>query len=290
MLYNLRFVNTCISKPYSLSKNYKIICLEIYIYMKDEEMERHMNTLTKRLMTFFVALLVCAVESFGSIVTITVDDFDGLNTASGNDLAITKSENGLELKFGPGTSSLGRDAFGTGTSTFGQTGAWFDGSYAKFGNSGNQQQLDIRITNNTGNDAKLTNIAFDIRKPSANANPTDFQLLYLATGDSALIKGPSVAAGSEMVNLAGLGADTIAGGINNYDEAVGANISGTAWIADGGYANFRLKINTGNASAGSQLDNFSVSMEVIPEPATIGLLGIASSGLLVLRRRFGLNS
>ena len=48
-----------------------------------------------------------------------------------------------------GTSSLGRDAFGTGTSTFGQTGAWFDGSYAKFGNSGNQQQLDIRITNNT---------------------------------------------------------------------------------------------------------------------------------------------
>ena len=74
-----------------------------------------------------------------------VDDFDGLNTAVANDLAITKSENGLELKFGAGTSSLGRDAYGTGTSTFGQSGAWFDGSYAKFGNSGNQQQLDIRL-------------------------------------------------------------------------------------------------------------------------------------------------
>ena len=47
---------------------------------------------------------VCAVESFGAIVTIGVDDFDGLNTAvSANDLAITKSENGLELKFGAGT-------------------------------------------------------------------------------------------------------------------------------------------------------------------------------------------
>ena len=44
-------------------------------------MERHMNTLTKRLITSCVALLVCAVESFGAIVTIGVDDFDGLNTA-----------------------------------------------------------------------------------------------------------------------------------------------------------------------------------------------------------------
>ena len=115
-------------------------------------------------------------------------------------------------------------------------------------------------------------------------------MLYLATGDSALIKGASVAAGSEMANLAGLGAGTIDGGINNYSEIVGSNIQGTAWIADGGYANIRLKVNTANNGAGSQLDNFVVSMDVIPEPATIGLLGIAGSGLLVLRKRFGLNS
>ena len=250
-----------------------------------------MNILTKRLITFCIALLVCAVQSFGDIVTISVDDFAGLNTASGaNDLAITKSENGLELKFGPGTSGLGRDAYGTGTSTFGQSGAWFDGSYAKFGNSANQQLLDFRITNNTGNDAKLTNIAFDIRKTASAANPTDFQLLYLATGDSALIKGASVAAGSEMNNLVGIGADDIGGGINTFSEGIGGNINGTAWIADGGYANIRLKINTGNSGASSQLDNFVVSMDVIPEPATMGLLGIAGSGLLVLRKRFGLNS
>ena len=250
-----------------------------------------MNILTKRLITFCIALLVCAVQSFGDIVTISVDDFAGLNTASGaNDLAITKSENGLELKFGSGTSGLGRDAYGTGTSTFGQSGAWFDGSYAKFGNSANQQLLDFRITNNTGNDAKLTNIAFDIRKTASAANPTDFQLLYLATGDSALIKGASVAAGSEMNNLVGIGADDIGGGINTFSEGIGGNINGTAWIADGGYANIRLKINTGNSGASSQLDNFVVSMDVIPEPATMGLLGIAGSGLLVLRRRFGLNS
>ena len=250
-----------------------------------------MNLLTKRLITFCVALLVCAVQSFSDIVTIGVDDFAGLNTASGaNDLAIVTTDNGLELKFGPGTSGLGRDAFGTGTSTFGQSGAWFDGSYAKFGNSANQQLLDFRITNNTGNDAKLTNISFDIRKTANAVNPTGFQLLYLAGGDSALIKGASVAAGSEMGDLVGIGSDTINGGINTFSEGIGGNINGTAWIADGGYANIRLKILTGNNGAGSQLDNFVVSMDVIPEPATVGLLGIAGSGLLVLRRRFGLNS
>ena len=246
-----------------------------------------MNILTKRFITFCVALLVCAIDSFGAIVTIGVDDFNGLNTAaSANDLAITKSENGLELKFGVGTSSLGRDAWGTGTSTFGQSGAWFDGSYAKFGNSGNQQQLDIRITNNTGNDAILNNISFDIRKQPGNANPTDFQLLYLATGNSDLRKGASVAEGSEMANLAGLGSDDINGGINNYSEWIGANIEGTAWIADGGYANFRLKINTGNAAAGSQLDNFALSMDVIPEPATVGLLGLFGGAMAFVRKRF----
>ena len=248
-------------------------------------MERHMNKLTKRLITFCIALLVCAVESFGALVTVSVDDFHGSNTASGNDLAVVTTENGLELKFGPGTSSLGRDAFGTGSDA-----SFFNGSYAKFGNSANQQLLDIRITNNTGNDAKLTNIAFDLRKGASNANPTSYSLLYLNAGNSALLKGASVAAGSEMANLAGLGSDTIIGGVNEFSNVIGENIQGTAWIADGSYANLRLKINTANNASSAQLDNFVVSMDVIPEPATVGLLGIAGSGLLVLRKRFGLNS
>ena len=48
-----------------------------------------------------------------------------------------------------------------------------------------------------------------------------------------------------MVNLAGIGSDTITGGVESFSESVGGNIDGTAWIASGGY-NFRLKINTGN--------------------------------------------
>jgi len=234
-----------------------------------------------------VAALACAT-AHASIHTITVDDFAGLNTegATANNLSITKVEDFLELKFGPGTSSLGRDAFGTGTSTFGQSGAWFDGSYAKFGNSGNQQLLDIRIANLTGFDAKLKNVSFDIRKAPANANPTGWELKYLAAGASQLIKGASVATGTEIVDLNNIASDSIAGGINNYSESIGANISGTAWIPAGGYANIRLKILTGNTAASSQLDNFSVTMDAIPEPATFGLVGIFGGAVFGIRRFF----
>ncbi len=210
--------------------------------------------------------------------TIGVDDFAELNTGDDNNLAVSVSENGFNLTLGPGTSSLGRDAYGVGTSTFGLNWALFDASYAKFGNSGNQQQLDLRITNNTGSDAKLKNISFDLRRDPANANyATDFQLLYLATGDSELVKGPSIALGSEMNNLVGLGSDTISVGINNFSEPIGQNISGTAWIADGGYANIRLKLNTTAPVAATQLDNLVFSLVVVDmTPPVITLNGPAT--------------
>ena len=245
-----------------------------------------MNKIITMLIT--VAITVTSVAN-AAVHNLIVDDFVALNTGDANNLAINTSAEGLNLIMGPGSSSLGRDAYGVGTSTFGQSGAWFDGSYAKFGNSANQQQLDFRITNNTGFDAILNNISFDLRKGATNANPTSWSLLYLATGDSALIKGPSVAEGTEMANLNGsLGSGTINGGINNYSNVIGTNIQGTAWIADGGYANIRLKINTGNAAAGSQLDNFSIKMtsvEPVPEVSHYGLLTGVLALAFVARRR-----
>ena len=233
----------------------------------------------KKLITLISLSLVVALANAVN-TTITVDDFHGLNTASGaNDAAVTKTENGLTLTFGPGSSSLGRDAYGTGSSTFGQSGAWFDGSYLKFGNSGNQMQVDFRLTNNTGVDQKLTNISFDVRSTAAAVNSVN--LKYLATGASALIKGASVAAGSEMVNLAGLGTESLSSGINNVSESIGGNISGTAWIADGGYANIRLTIS---GTGAAQLDNFVAT--VVPEPSTYALLsGLFVMAWIGLRRR-----
>ena len=235
--------------------------------------------------SLFASTLLGTLVISAAVHNIALDDFAGENTGDTNNLAINVSAEGLNLIMGPGSSSLGRDAFGVGTSTFGQSGAWFDGSYAKFGNSANQQLLDFRITNNTGFDAILNNISFDIRRAPTNSNPTSYNLLYLASGNSALVKGASISEGSEMVNLAGLGTGDIDTGINNFSNVIGTNIQGTAWIADGGYANIRLKINTSNAAAGSQLDNFSIKMTSVPEPSSYALLLGLVTILLVSTRR-----
>jgi hypothetical protein len=244
-----------------------------------------------RLLLLGLTLTLSLSASYAAVHSITVTDWVSLNThpAPPNNLQVEQSANGIQLNFGAGSSNNARDAFGTTTSDFGFPGnAFFDGELVKFGNSGNQQLLDFRITNNTGADAKLRNISFDFRKASTNSNPTDFQILYLATGDSELRKGSSFAAGSEMVNLAGVGSETFAGGVESFSEWVGSNISGTAWIESGGYANFRLKINTGNSAASSQMDDFSVTLEsaAIPETSSYALLaGLFACTYIMVRRR-----
>ena len=241
----------------------------------------------------FKLIALSLVVAFANAVNITVDDFHGLNTlttangaANNNNAAITKTLTGgdgvssLTLAFGAGTSANGYDGYGTGTSTFGQSGAWFDGSYLKFANSGNQMKVDFRITNNSTGNKKLTNLDFDIRTTSGAV--TNYQLSYLDAGDSDLRKGASFAAGSELNNLQGMGSGTISTGINNFSEAIGGNIGGQAWIERGGYANIRL-ILTGTGAA--QLDNFVVTMAV-PEPSTYALLsGLFIMAWISLRRR-----
>ena len=247
--------------------------------------------MNKALLLGFTLILSLSVSN-AAVHSITVTDWVTLNTttlAKPNNLQVEQSANGIQLNFGAGSSINGRDAFGTTTSDFGFPGnAFFDGELVKFGNSGNQQLLDFRITNNTGADAKLKNISFDFRKAPANANPTGFQLLYLATGDSELRKGSSFAEGSEMVNLVAVGSDSFSGGVESFSEVIGSNISGTAWIASGGYANFRLKMVTGNATASSVMDDFSVTLEsvAVPEPSSYALLaGLFACTYMMIRRR-----
>ena len=238
----------------------------------------------KNLSILIAFAFVFSATSNAQSVSVTLDDFAGLNTAaSNNDLSINNydpSSTGISLAFGAPASGLGRDAWGTGTSKFGQSGAWFDGSFAKFGNSGNQMQLDYKVTNNSGNDFKLTNIAFDIRTTVAAV--TSWQNVYLASGSN-LVKGATADTGSSYVNLKGMGTDSINSGINNYTISLGAVNDGTSWLADGDSASFRITLsNTGAA----QLDNFVVTGEVVPEPSTYALLfGIITLAYVKLRRK-----
>ena len=186
-------------------------------------------------------------------------------------------------------SSVGRDGYGTGTSTFGQSGDWFDGSYLKFGNVSNQMVVDYRIVNNTGLDFKYTKLEFDVRRAPGQANPTGYTHSYLR-GDGTIfgsnfVKGATAAEGTVVANNKPMGTGTIADGINEFTINIGTPLDGTGWIPAGGEASFRIKLDHTNA-AGAQLDNFLVTGTVVPEPSAFALItGVLVMATVMTRRR-----
>jgi hypothetical protein len=131
-------------------------------------------------------------------------------------------------------------------------------------------------------------LQFDFRVNPSLGNPSSYQILHINNGDSTLTKGADIATGTEMSNLVGIGSGDLNSGINSYNNAIGAAISGTAWIADGGYANFRLILTSGNYANVSQLDDFGVSLtpNAVPEPSSYALLaGLFACTYMMVRRR-----
>ena len=213
---------------------------------------------------------------------INVDGVDGIDLIMGGSLASSQGGNQAGR-----ASSVGRDGYGTGTSTFGQSGSWFDGSYLKFGNVANQMVVDYRIVNNSGQDFKFTRLDFDIRRDPSQTNPTSYNHSYLR-GDGTIfpsnfVKGSTADVGVAVANNKPLGTDTIQDGINNFAINIGTPLDGTGWIADGDAASFRIKLN-GTASA--QLDNFLITGQVVPEPSAFALItGVLVMATVAARRR-----
>ena len=126
----------------------------------------------------FGLLLSTLIVTADTTVSVGVDDWDVNNSSTNvNHMFINvDGADGIDLIMGGSlangnqagrASQVGRDGYGTGTSTFGQSGAWFDGSYLKFGNVANQMIVDYRIVNNSGEDFKFTKVEFDIRRDPA---------------------------------------------------------------------------------------------------------------------------
>ena len=216
-------------------------------------------------------------------------DWVTTNTATGNNYTGSKTANGIVLSFGQGITPNNFDAYGTSTSHFGfPNNAFFDGEQLKFGNVANQNKIDFRIQNNSGVAQKFVALEFDFRVNPSLGNPTSYSVVHVNNGDSTLIKGASAETGSAMNNLVGIASGDLNSGINSYNNAIGAAIGGTAWIADGSYANFRLVLTSGNYANVSQLDDFGVYLTAaaVPEPSSYALLaGLFACTYMMVRRR-----
>ena len=242
-----------------------------------------------KILPICLAIVLSFFSANAQSVTTTMTDWVTANSATGNNFTGSTTANGITLSFGNGITGNNFDAYGTSTSNFGfPNNAFFDGEQLKFGNVANQNKLDFRITNNTGADAKFVGLQFDFRVNPSLGNPNSYQIVHVNNADSTLTKGASIATGTAMGNLVGVGSGTLASGINSYNNAIGAAIGGTAWIADGGYANFRLILTSGNYANVSQLDDFGVSLtpNAVPEPSSYALLaGLFACTYMMVRRR-----
>ena len=168
----------------------------------------------------------------------------------------------LQLGFGNGTSSL----FTNGTSSF--LSARIDSST---GATAGQMQLAVQTRDGSALTTNAQGSAFSL----TNGNFYLFTVNITKTGDSSFVLDGSVV--DQGIDGLTPGA-TIA---SFTDAAVTNNTLGGSGTTSGLNAAFRS-----NASAGAAaLDNFSANAGPIPEPGSLGLIGLGALSLVARRRR-----
>lgn len=135
----------------------------------------------------------------------------------------------------------------------------------------NPWTVTVTITNNGGVDVVLDQVHFILKKDVNNQGPTAGALTYV-TGDLTDADG----------------ADTgfaIPNGVNGFDIDLSGFLTDTT-LGTGESATFRFSHGepqdpTGNTAL--RIDNLAISGEVVPEPASLALMGLG--GMMVARRR-----
>ena len=182
-----------------------------------------------------------------------MDDFE--NTDGNNSHGGTSASGTLQLDVGningTGWGAFDAQGINTGLSYTGGTNS------IKFGNSGNQQRLRFRITNNAAADVTLTNISYRVRNTYGNNHPDDLTL--------------SVVSGEVVEPTSVIGTHTFGGTtVGSNDHSYGADFAliendltslpEAITIAAGAYKEFQLKYDNlrGNGAGQTQLDNIQI--------------------------------
>lgn len=145
--------------------------------------------------------------------------------------------------------------------------------------------FDLLFTSGTDNDAPGDNTSairasvFDYYNSSQNWTIND------AGGKhNTSFTGPTTAAQGVRIDLTLDSATAYSLTMTPLNGATPYTLNGT-YTGPIDYVNFRL-YNTVSSGLNDTADNFGISyMEVVPEPATLSLIGLGTAGLLFLRRR-----
>ena len=181
-----------------------------------------------------------------------MNDFE--NTDGNNSHGGTSASGTLQLDVGningTGWGAFDAQGINTGISYTGGTNS------IKFGNSGNQQRLRFRITNNSAADVTLTNISYRVRNTYGNNHPDDLTLSVVngEVAEPTSVISTHTFGGTTAGSGEGYGADFafIENDLNALPEAI--------TIAAGAYKEFQLKYDNlrGTGAGQTQLDNIQI--------------------------------
>lgn len=139
-------------------------------------------------------------------------------------------------------------------------------------NNGSAVSAQFTLTNNTGQDYNITGLHFDFGARSSG--PDSFTVTYLSGG-----LGPANTLIDTVTDLPNPSSTPT---FADFDYTLSTSLSDIV-LGDGESATFEIKVTNGNSSTSSALDNLAFQGAVVPEPASLALLGIG--GVLIASRR-----
>ncbi len=221
-----------------------------------------------------ILITACALLVAGSTMAGIVAYWEGESTTSAtwyetNVVTATSFKDGVTTDitgYGSNDGTYGTLA-GANTATVG-------GLKAKNGNT-----LRVKVTNVSGADLVLDTLNFDFAQAFANS-PTNITVVYFNGNLTGVSSNDTIVAYNSTVQPGG------ASDYEDIDVSLSSVLSDVT-LADTEFVTFEFQFSGGaTANAAAGLDNIAIQATVIPEPATLGLMGSFGLAMVYLRRKF----